>query len=245
MASTQATLVAKVFGVTELLEKILLGLPNQKLLIAQRTCTTWRDTIKCSDRIQKALCIQAMGLFDDTHHKTLEAAIMSNNFDRLEPIKAESAQEYLDQVVVNEYHVNPLLQLFLEVTSDVRPQDYSYATRQYKYKHALAARVLSWPSCASQMFLTQPPTITVQFECCQNLKHWDHPLILSNPNGITLNDVVAKIEERRRASDGVDADGTTYVLDFIVPVEPDPALRKHAMRQMTQDYLRMRQEEGL
>ena len=42
----------KVFTTVELLEIILLALPNQDLLMAQYTCTTWRDVVRASKDIK-------------------------------------------------------------------------------------------------------------------------------------------------------------------------------------------------
>lgn len=49
------TKAAEVFAIPELLEQILLELPNQDLLLAQRTNKTFRDAILGSRRIQRAL----------------------------------------------------------------------------------------------------------------------------------------------------------------------------------------------
>ncbi|KAK5677249.1 hypothetical protein LTS10_010438 [Elasticomyces elasticus] len=47
--------MAKVFGITELLENILLHLPLIDLLFSQRVCKTWHNVVSGSSKIQKAL----------------------------------------------------------------------------------------------------------------------------------------------------------------------------------------------
>ncbi|KAK4898597.1 hypothetical protein LTR27_003769 [Elasticomyces elasticus] len=45
----------QVFHITELLQSILLDLPMQDLLLAQRVCSTWKEVIDGSQAIQRTL----------------------------------------------------------------------------------------------------------------------------------------------------------------------------------------------
>ena len=53
-----------VFGTAELLEAVLYTLPTQDLLLAQRVCTTWRDAIQGSKKIQQALFFRPIAVVD-------------------------------------------------------------------------------------------------------------------------------------------------------------------------------------
>ncbi|KXS98465.1 hypothetical protein AC578_8057 [Pseudocercospora eumusae] len=50
------TAATKVFGIVELLEKILLKLPRTNLFAVQRVNTTFRDTIVSSCKLQEKMC---------------------------------------------------------------------------------------------------------------------------------------------------------------------------------------------
>ncbi|KAK4902922.1 hypothetical protein LTR27_000861 [Elasticomyces elasticus] len=56
-------MAADVFGIAELLEKILLQLPTKDLLLSQRVCKTWQTTCT-STKIRKALFLEP-GTEDD------------------------------------------------------------------------------------------------------------------------------------------------------------------------------------
>lgn len=64
-ARTIISATAKVFHTTELLEAILAEVPNQQLLLRQRTCKNFRDTIRGSLRLQRKLYFAATGSESD------------------------------------------------------------------------------------------------------------------------------------------------------------------------------------
>ena len=126
---------AKVFGVTELLEHILIQLPTKDVLLLRRTCKAWHKTVRGSIALRQALCTHAT---NDIGPSTINSTLCSPfSPDYFEPIMPQlqalsSAQNFIDTVTDEKCLFNPLIDVFFyECTF---PDGRSGTTRDLVYK---------------------------------------------------------------------------------------------------------------
>ena len=146
---------AKVLGVTELLEAILIQLPNTDLLNAQGICKTRKIPIQTSASIQTALCIRASkpakGQSSKYPNHTFGSVFETPKFSL-----GSTARELLGLLNATTYHLNPLfVQAFTGISnSAMLGKDFGFKVRAIKHIPEM--------SIVNEMYLTQPPAIRLQ-----------------------------------------------------------------------------------
>lgn len=188
MATNQTSSSCKVFGITELLENVLIKLPNKDLLLAQRVCKTWRNTIVGSERIQKALCFKSMGMRSKPILGPLQKSFEGYPiFVPLHLLPPGSAEEFYHQVKNERFALNPLLGLFVRRWSGC----YKFTIAPKLFEHICGLNF------ANTMFLTQPITTSVEFCFNNGAQTWlGHTHTVTNEAGVTLGDIFVEFKEQ-------------------------------------------------
>ncbi|KAK5719854.1 hypothetical protein LTR15_007126 [Elasticomyces elasticus] len=186
-----ATPQDRLFGVAELLENVLLGLPLRDLLLSQRVCRTWRGNVKQSSMIQWALFLKPSAtitmiphlVYGRTHPpNTLPLMCRGKIFPTLNPLASEYLSEH-----------DPFCRLRL--TSD-----------------ELLGQIADSTSSASitNMYLTHPPMREAWLHC----KYWAYAPCchqLRNEAGLTVKDLVTQIKDRSQCEHEVDENETLII----------------------------------
>ncbi|KAK5681486.1 hypothetical protein LTS10_006017 [Elasticomyces elasticus] len=192
-----ATPQDRLFGVAELLENVLLGLPLRDLLLSQRVCRTWRGNVKQSSMIQRALFLKPsttitmiLHLVDTSTEHPLPLICRGKIFPTLNPLASKYLLEH-----------DPFCRLRL--TSD-----------------ELLGHIADSTSSASigNMYLTHPPMREAWLHC----KSWAYASCchqLRNEAGLTVKDLVTQIKDRSRCEHEVDENETLNITSGYKDIE--------------------------
>ena len=212
-----ASAASKVFGTVELLEQILLGLPLTDALNARSVSKTWKSTFVASPSLQKGcfltqtadpLPLTGVWLVGRTSVQVNNAArgwrktrsAISTPIFLGAPKATLTPALVLANCAINDAHVlNPLALRALRLRCKVHRDQYEAASRRLGRPNSYTL----W----TKMFLTQPPTTTVQIRRVQ--PYYSHYVIelssetepIVKQGGVTIGDLLARMAQYQHDDD--------------------------------------------
>ncbi|KAK4899014.1 hypothetical protein LTR27_003746 [Elasticomyces elasticus] len=189
-----ATPQDRVFGVAELLEKILLGLPLRDLLPSPRVCRTWRGSVKQSSMIQRALFLKP-----STTTTIMPHLVYGSEWEHEIHWCRDTSTEPLPHMCRGKIYLtlNPLAFKYLS--------DHDPVCRLRLTSDELLGQMADSTSIASigDMYLTHPPMREAWLHC----KYWAYASCchqFRNEAGLTVKDLVTQIKDRSQCEHEVD-----------------------------------------
>ncbi|KAK1067927.1 hypothetical protein LTR74_006019 [Friedmanniomyces endolithicus] len=207
----RANVMSAVFNTTELVENILRFLPVKGLVVAQMVCVKWRNVIE-----QVAYFKQLMFLAPSAPRAAWEWTMIGGEVHTIERLDVVppliSATKFADMITI-QAEMHPLLTF--EYIYDVDDTLQLAAGTSFLFRNAGNWR--HKPGSWRNMFVTQPPALTVEAEYdighrdahqCRYHNGWH---TFESANGVTLGDLVdhgVKLE-----ADGIEVgwDGSWFV----------------------------------
>ncbi|KAK5680409.1 hypothetical protein LTS10_007337 [Elasticomyces elasticus] len=179
-----------VFQTTELLENILYFLPLKGLVVAQMVCSKWRDVITQGKDFKQALFLEPI---------TPKAAWMwtmqygyCHTLERLDIVPALTSAINFEDGIALQASLHPLLK-FTEIRDKF---DKLQSACGESFTFADDARWRRRPGSWRNMFITQPPALSVSGELCSGDRgkggeQWKcNYYDLESPSGVTLVDLI-------------------------------------------------------
>ncbi|KAK3619616.1 hypothetical protein LTR56_023901 [Elasticomyces elasticus] len=195
----------RLFGIAELLEKILLGLPLRDLLLSQRVCRTWCGSVKQTSLIRRALFLKPSTTTTIIPHLVYgsewEHEIHWCRDTYIEPLPFMCRGKIFPTL-------NPLAFNYLS--------DHDPFCRLRLTSDELLGQVAGSTSSASigDMYLTHPPMREAWLHC----KYYTYASCchqFRNEAGLTVKDLVTQIKGRSQCEHEVDPYETLDIRDEV------------------------------
>ncbi|KAK3631969.1 hypothetical protein LTR56_012443 [Elasticomyces elasticus] len=200
-----ATPQDRLFGVAELLENVLLGLPLRDLLLSQRVCRTWRGNVKQSSMIQRALFLKPSATITMISH-LVYGSESKHEIHEIHRCRDTSTEHTLPLMCRGKIFptLNPLASEYLS--------EHDPFCRLRLTSDELLGQIADSTSSASigNMYLTHPPMREAWLHC----KSWAYASCchqLRNEAGLTVKDLVTQIKDRSQCEHEVDENETLII----------------------------------
>ncbi|KAK0345939.1 hypothetical protein LTR91_017966 [Friedmanniomyces endolithicus] len=190
---------AKVLGLTELLEPILLRLPTRDLLFAQAVCRTWQQVITTSIHIRRALFLEPGAAADVVE----DAAVPTVQHHTSSLVRSAHNLNFVPRLPSGEIAVNPLLfdYKISKTKHYYHPVFFDESYTGYRMtRGAITAKDHGDHASCLRMYLSQPPVgleMHVKFKVDAPIPYGTKAIQVGQPGsgGIRLADCLADLEQ--------------------------------------------------
>ncbi|KAK5722136.1 hypothetical protein LTR17_014409 [Elasticomyces elasticus] len=187
---TRTSVFNAVFQTTELLENILYFLPLKGLAVAQMVCNKWRDVITQVEHFRQALFVEPA--MPKAAWKWTMLRGNCHTLERLGVVPPLASATRFEDGISLQASLHPLLK-FTEIRDDF---DKLQSANGDIFTFADDARWRNKPGSWRNMFITQPPALSVYGELCsgdrgEGGEQWKcNYYDLYSPTGLTMGHLV-------------------------------------------------------